>query len=77
MLATIDEAGRSVIPKRLRDDVGPRPGEVEVIAEATGLRVEPLAAESLDERETRLAIPAAAAPIDDDLVRPLRDAGRR
>src|SRR6266545_7775496 len=75
--ATIDKAGRLVIPKRLRDDVGLRPGEVEVFADGTGLRVEPLAAESLDERETRLVIPAGGAPIDDDLVRSLRDAGQR
>jgi AbrB family looped-hinge helix DNA binding protein len=77
MRATIDKAGRLVIPKRLRDVVGLRPGEVEVFAEGTGLRVEPLAAESLDERDTRLVIPAAGAQIDDDLVRLLRDAGQR
>ena len=46
-------------------------------AEGTGLRVEPLAAESLDERDGRLVIPGAGAEIDDDLVRSLRDAGQR
>jgi AbrB family looped-hinge helix DNA binding protein len=77
MRATIDKAGRLVIPKQLRDHVGLRPGEVEVIAEGTGLRVEPLASESLDERDGRLLIPTAGAQIDDDLVRSLRDAGQR
>jgi AbrB family looped-hinge helix DNA binding protein len=77
MRATIDKAGRLVIPKRLRDDVGLRPGEVEVFAEGTGLRVEPLAGESLDERGARLVIPAGGAQIDDALVRSLRDAGQR
>jgi AbrB family looped-hinge helix DNA binding protein len=77
MRATIDKAGRLVIPKQLRDHVGLRPGEVEVIAEGTGLRVEPLASESLDERDGRLLIPSAGAQIDDDLVRSLRDAGQR
>ena len=77
MRTTIDKAGRLVIPKQLRDHVGLRPGEVEVTAEGTGLRVEPLAAESLDERDGRLVIPAAGAQIDDDLVRSLRDAGQR
>jgi len=77
MRATIDKAGRLVIPKQLRDHLGLRPGEVEVIAEGTGLRVEPLASESLDERDGRLLIPSAGAQIDDDLVRSLRDAGQR
>jgi AbrB family looped-hinge helix DNA binding protein len=77
MRATIDKAGRLVIPKQLRDHVGLRPGEVEVTAEGTGLHVEPLAGESLDERGGRLLIPSAGVPIDDDLVRSLRDAGQR
>jgi hypothetical protein len=41
------------------------------------LRVEPLAAESLGERDRRLVIPASGAQIDDELVRDLRDAGQR
>jgi AbrB family looped-hinge helix DNA binding protein len=77
MRATIDKAGRLVIPKQLRDHVGLQPGVVEVTAEGSGLRVEPLAAESLEEREGRLVIPAAGAQIDDNLVQSLRDAGRR
>jgi AbrB family looped-hinge helix DNA binding protein len=77
MRATIDKAGRLVIPKPLRDRVGLRPGEVEVTAEGTGLRVEPLALESLDERDGRLVIPSSGANIDDELVRSLRDAGQR
>lgn len=77
MRTTIDKAGRLVIPKQLRDQVGLRAGEVEVTADGTGLRVEPLAEESLDERDGRLVIPAAGAQIDDDLVRSLRDAGQR
>lgn len=77
MRTTIDKAGRLVIPKQLRDHVGLRPGEVEVTAEGTGLRVEPLARESLDERDGRLVIPASGAQIDDDLVRSLRDVGQR
>jgi AbrB family looped-hinge helix DNA binding protein len=77
MRATIDKAGRLVIPKQLRDEIGLRPGEVNVTAYGAGLRVEPLARESLDERGGRLVIPAAGAEIDDELVRSLRDAGRR
>jgi AbrB family looped-hinge helix DNA binding protein len=78
MRATIDKAGRLVIPKQLRDELGLRPGEVEVSAYGTGLRVEPvLGEESLHERGGRLVIPAAGVQIDDDFVRALRDAGQR
>ncbi len=77
MKATIDKAGRLVIPKPLRDRVGLRPGVVEVIADGTGLRIEPLAEESLVERGDLLVIPASRTPIDDDFVRALRDGGQR
>ena len=77
MRATIDKAGRLVIPKQLREVVGLRPGEVEVFAEGTGLRVEPIAGESLEQRGARIVIPAAGAQIDDALIRSLRDAGQR
>jgi AbrB family looped-hinge helix DNA binding protein len=77
MRATIDQAGRLVIPKPLRDDLGLRPGEVEVTADGTGLRVEPIASESLEQRDGLSVIPPAGAAIDDALVTRLRDAGRR
>jgi AbrB family looped-hinge helix DNA binding protein len=77
MRATIDQAGRLVIPKQLRDHVGLRPGEVEVTADGTGLRIEPLAGESLAERDGILVIPATGAGVGDELVRQLRDAGQR
>lgn len=66
-----------MIPKQLRDHLGLRPGEVEVIADGAGLRVEPLASETLEERDGLLVIPAGGADIDDDVVRMLRDAGQR
>jgi AbrB family looped-hinge helix DNA binding protein len=77
MRATIDKAGRLVIPKALRDHLGLRSGEVEVTADGAGLRVEPLAGESLDERDGLLVIPASGAQIDDAVVRTLRDADQR
>ena len=67
-----------VIPKQLRDELGLRPGEVEVTAYGNGLRVEPVVGEeSLDERDGRLVIPASGLQIDDDFIRALRDAGQR
>lgn len=77
MKATIDKAGRLVIPKPLRERVGLRPGEVEVFAEGATLRVEAIALESLEERGGRLVIPAAGVVIDDDDVRTLRGADQR
>lgn len=66
-----------MIPKALRDRLGLRPGTVEVHADGTGIRVEPLAGESLEERGGRLVIPPSGMPIDDDTVRALRDADRQ
>ena len=66
-----------VIPKPLRDRLGLRPGEVELTPDGTGLRIEPVAGEELVEEDGRLVIPASGAPIDDDLVRALRDADQR
>ncbi|HEX4520502.1 MAG TPA: AbrB/MazE/SpoVT family DNA-binding domain-containing protein [Gaiellaceae bacterium] len=78
MRATIDKAGRVVIPKQLRDEVGLIPGEVEVSVSGTGLLVEPVTGDDLlEERDGRLVIPTGGVSIDDNLVRALRDAGQR
>jgi AbrB family looped-hinge helix DNA binding protein len=77
MRATIDKAGRLVLPKPLRDQVGLRPGAVEVFADGAGLRVEPIAGDVLEERGGRLIVPRGGLVIDDDLVRSMRDADRR
>ena len=66
-----------MIPKPLRDRVGLRPGVVEVVVDGAGLRVEPIGGESLVERGDLLVIPASGTPIDDDIVRSLRDGDQR
>lgn len=77
MRTTIDSAGRLVVPKPLRDQVGLRAGEVEVTLDGTSLRVEPIVGDGLSDEDGRLVIPAMGAIIDDETVRTLRDAGQR
>jgi AbrB family looped-hinge helix DNA binding protein len=77
MRATIDKAGRLVIPKPLRDSLGLVPGEVEVAADGAALRVEPIASDELASERGRLVIPAVGGYLDDEVVRALRDADQR
>jgi AbrB family looped-hinge helix DNA binding protein len=77
MRSTIDKAGRLVIPKSLRDQLGLRPGDVELTAEGASIRIVPVHDETLAEVEGRLVVPRSGAAIDDDLVRALRDADQR
>jgi AbrB family looped-hinge helix DNA binding protein len=77
MRATIDKAGRLVIPKSLRESAGLGPGTVEVVADGTGIHVESIATEELEERDGLLVIPASGVRVDDDLVRALRDGDQR
>jgi AbrB family looped-hinge helix DNA binding protein len=75
--ATIDKAGRLVIPKALRDRLGLVPGEVEVTPDGVGLHVEPLAGDQLEDEDGFLVIPSAEITLNDDVVRTLRDADQR
>ncbi|HUR48472.1 MAG TPA: AbrB/MazE/SpoVT family DNA-binding domain-containing protein [Acidimicrobiales bacterium] len=77
MRTTIDRAGRLVIPKALRDEVGLTAGEVDVTADGNGLRVEPVAGEAIAKKGGRLVIAKSGVPISDADVRALRDAGQR
>lgn len=77
MKATIDKAGRLVIPKVLRDQLGFVTGEVEVSADGAALRVEPAAGDELVERDGLLFIPSYGLRVTNETVRVLRDADQR
>ncbi len=77
MRATIDKAGRLVIPKPLRDRLGLRPGEVEVFPDGAALRVEAVVGDGVEEDGGRLVIPASGTSITDADVGALRDADQR
>jgi hypothetical protein len=66
-----------VIPKPLRDELGLRPGAVEVTSDGAALRIEPVVSDDLAEEHGRLVVPAADAVIDDGVVRALRLADQR
>lgn len=77
MKATIDSAGRLVIPKQLRDRLGLVQGEVEVEADGADLRVRPVAVDALDEQDGWLVVPPTGARLTDAQVQELRDADQR
>ncbi len=77
MRATIDKAGRLVIPKALRDRLGIRPGEVELTTDGSALRIEPVSAVGVEERGGRLVIPASGERVTFAEVQALRDADQR
>lgn len=72
MRTTIDRAGRVVLPKELRDRVGLSPGEVEVVVDGAGLRVEAVAADRVVEVAGRLVVPASGTTVTSEQVDALR-----
>lgn len=74
MRATIDKAGRLVIPKTIRDRLGIRPGAVELTPDGAALRIEPITSDDVTEHAGRLVIPASGQPITSGDVQMLRDA---
>jgi len=77
MKATIDKAGRVVIPKAIRDQVGIQAGAVEIRAEGASIRIQPVANDTVTEQRGRLVIPPSGNVLTEEVVRALRDAGQR
>lgn len=77
MRATIDKAGRLVIPRQLRDSIGLRPGEVEVEVVGDGLLIRIVAGDDLVDDDGLLVVPRSGTVVTNDEVLRLRDAVRR
>lgn len=77
MRATIDKAGRVVIPSRIRNAIGLRAGAVEITVDGAAVRIEPITGEGLVEKHGRLVISGSGDVLDDEMVRALRDADQR
>jgi AbrB family looped-hinge helix DNA binding protein len=71
MKATIDSAGRLVIPKPIRDQLGLTPGAVEVTVTGSALRVEAPVGE-LVERDGHLFLPSGGPHLTPEDIRELR-----
>ena len=77
MKAAIDSAGRVVIPKKLREELGLTAGPVEVVRDGAAVRIEPLMDPSLERVGDRLVIPTSGGELDDIDVRDLRLSDQR
>jgi AbrB family looped-hinge helix DNA binding protein len=77
MRTTIDNAGRVVIPKSLREQSGITAGEVEISLDGAAIRIEGVAADDLVEEDGLLLLPSGGRELDADAVRELRLADQR
>lgn len=77
MKTTIDKAGRLVIPRPLRDQIGlARGGEVEIELDGAAIRIEPVIGSGLREDRGLLVIPTSGTALTAAAVRALLDADR-
>jgi AbrB family looped-hinge helix DNA binding protein len=77
---TVDKAGRLVIPKRLRDEVGLRPGQqvrIDVVGTALLVQVAEAEEPAVEERGGRLVVGTTGARLTAADVDALRDGLRR
>jgi AbrB family looped-hinge helix DNA binding protein len=78
MEATIDQAGRVLLPKPLRDALGLLPGtKVDVSRYGAGLQLIPAGRTARLVEEDGALVATGETQIDDDIVFNLVDAGRR
>jgi AbrB family looped-hinge helix DNA binding protein len=77
MKTTIDRAGRLVIPRSIREQIGlVGGGEVELEVDGAAVRIQAASGHDLKQEEGFLVIPATGTPLTADDVRVLIDADR-
>ncbi len=73
MKTTIDKAGRLVIPRGMRSQVGlAEGGEVDISVHGAAILIEPVAGADLQKEGRFLVISHGGPAVDDDAVRELR-----
>lgn len=78
MEAIVDQAGRIVLPKSIRDALGLLPGtKVDISPYGAGVQVIPAGRTARLVEENGVLVSAGETPVDDDMLFSLIDAGRR
>jgi AbrB family looped-hinge helix DNA binding protein len=78
MEAIVDQAGRIVLPKSIRDALGLLPGtKVDISPYGAGVQVVPAGRTARLVEENGVLVSAGETPVDDDILFSLIDAGRR
>jgi AbrB family looped-hinge helix DNA binding protein len=78
MEAVVDQAGRIVLPKFIRDALGLLPGtKVDISPYGAGVQVVPAGRTARLVEEDGVLVSAGETPVDDDILFGLIDAGRK
>jgi AbrB family looped-hinge helix DNA binding protein len=78
MEAVIDQSGRVVLPKPIRDALGLLPGtKVDITPYGAGVQLVPAGRTARLVEENGVVVAAGETPVDDDVVFALIDAGRK
>ena len=78
MEAVIDQAGRIVLPKPIRDALGLLPGtRVDISSYGAGVQIVPAGRTARLIEEDGALVAAGDTPVDDDVLFALIDAGRK
>jgi AbrB family looped-hinge helix DNA binding protein len=77
MEAVIDQAGRILLPKAIRDALGLLPGtKVDISPYGAGVQVVPAGRTARLVEEDGVLVAAGETPVDDEIIFALIDAGR-